>query len=490
MRILETPEKDKAFQNCIENGQVVEAVSALVREYVDEKKTLAEKLVGAEWLKVQKKEVKTIGMYYHRMTPGGVQRVISLLIPLYLEWGYKVVLLTDEEHLGEEYVVPEQVERIVLPSALLLTYDEYPKRAELLKEALVNNRIDVMLYHAAESRFLLYDLILTKSLGIPFCIAVHGLFSAEMLRQNYHIIEKKSTFKLADRLIVLSEMEKAFWIALGIDTVFIPNPVQELPFSEKEGEYILWLGRLEEVCKQPAHAVEIMKRVTEVYPETTMKMVGTEVSKGIIKKLRKKIKKAGLNKNIAICEGTTDVGHYYENAKVFLCTSAVEAFSMTLVESKAYGIPLVTYDMPYLEVLKQSKGFISVPQDDVSAGARAIIELLEKDELRKRLKEEARESYEMLRQYDLRSAWEELLSDLFENVGKQKKIGQENAQLSLAIHTMLEHYGKGCIKNGAGAEHKPIRILWRFGRVYRFWKENGFRQTRKMILRKIGDTHD
>lgn len=490
MRILETPEKNNAFQNYIEKGQVVEAVSALVREYADEKKTLAEKLVGAEWLEVQKKEVKTIGVYYHRMTPGGVQRVISLLIPLYLEWGYKVVLLTDEEHLQEEYEVSEQVKRIVLPSALLLSYDEYPKRAELLKEALINNRIDVMLYHAAESRFLLYDMILTKSLGIPFCVTVHGLFSAEMLRQNYHIIEKKSTFKLVDRLIVLSEMEKEFWTTLGINTVFIPNPIQDLPFSEKEGEYILWLGRLDEVCKQPSHAVEMMKRVTEVYPEATMKMVGTEVTKGVVKKLRKIIKKAGLNNNIEICKGTTDVGHYYENAKVFLCTSTGEAFSMTLVESKAYGIPLVTYDMPYLEVLKQRKGFVSVPQDDINAGAKAIIELLEKDELRKRLKEEARESYEMLRQYDLRSAWEELLSDLFENVGKAKKIVQENAQLSLAMHTMLEHYGKGCIKNGAGAEHKTIRILWWFSRVYQFWKENGFQQTWKMILRKIGDTHD
>ena len=78
MRILGTPEKNEAFQNCIEKGLVVEAVSTLVREYGEEKKALAEKLVDADWLKVQKSEIKTIGIYYHRMTPGGVQRVKSL----------------------------------------------------------------------------------------------------------------------------------------------------------------------------------------------------------------------------------------------------------------------------------------------------------------------------------------------------------------------------------------------------------------------------
>jgi hypothetical protein len=60
----------------------------------------------------------------------------------------------------------------------------------------------------------------------------------------------------------------------------------------------------------------------------------------------------------------------------------------------------------------------------------------------------------------------------------------------LVLQTMLEHYGKGCINNGAGSEYKAIRILWWLDKVCRFRQENGFRQTWKMILRKMGDTHD
>ena len=112
-----------------------------------------------------------------------------------------------------------------------------------------------------------------------------------MIRLNRHITEKRATFRLADRLVVLSELEKSFWASLGVWAVYIPNPIQELPYVDEDGKYILWLGRLEETQKQPSHSVDIMKRVVEACPEAKMKLVGQEVTRGTIKVLKKKIKK-------------------------------------------------------------------------------------------------------------------------------------------------------------------------------------------------------
>ena len=39
--------------------------------------------------------IKTIGLYFSRYTGGGTQRVISQLIPIFIQLGYKVVLFTD-----------------------------------------------------------------------------------------------------------------------------------------------------------------------------------------------------------------------------------------------------------------------------------------------------------------------------------------------------------------------------------------------------------
>ncbi len=493
MRILRTEDKNEI---CVTEPGVLfqsmepeKAVSILAKEYGGERKRLAEKLMGTEALKIRKKSVKTIGIYYHRMTPGGVQRVISLLIPLYMEAGYKVILFTDEKQQGE-YEVPGWMVRVVLPSALLLSYERYEERAVLFGKMLDEYQVDIMLYHAAESRFLLYDMLLVKARGIPFCIVVHGLFSAELLRLNRHITEKRATFRLADRLVVLSELEKSFWASLGVRAVYIPNPIQELPYADGDGKYILWLGRLEETEKQPSHSVEIMKRVVEVCPEARMKIVGQEVTRGVTKALKKKIRKLGLENYIEICGGTENVEPYFKEAQIFLCTSACEAFSMTIVESKGYGIPLVTYDMPYLEVLKLRQGCICVPQDDVEHAVTAVIQLLKDEGLRKTLKEQARKSYEELREFDLKGAWEGFLTSFFEEQSGSREVSVNQEESNLLLTTLLEHYDKGCRKNGEEAEYAFLRGLWKLGRLYRFWKENGLRKTKDIIVRKIGDIHD
>lgn len=465
------------------------AVGVLAKEYKEQRKTLAEIVNQANIFDRKNKRIETIGIYYHRMTPGGVQRVISLLIPIYIEAGYRVILFTDEKEEGE-YEVPSSVIRVVLPSALVLPYDKYEERAILFRKMVEEYKVDIMLYHAAESRFLLYDMILVKALGIPFCIEIHGLFSAEMLRLNHHITEKKETFRLADRLIVLSQTEKYFWQSLGIKAVYIPNPIQELPFIEQDGKYILWLGRLEETQKQPSHGVDIMRRVIEICPEAKMKIVGQEVTKGIIKRLNKKIRRLGLEKNIELCGGTENVQLYYREAHIFLCTSAYEAFPMTIVESKGYGIPLVTYAMPYLEVLKSHRGCICVPGDDVEGAATAVVQLLKDEDLHRRLKEQARKSYEELRAFDLKGTWEDFLTGF---MGEKAEPGEgivNREESGLLLTTLLEHYDKGCRRNGEEAEYAFCRGLWKLGRLYRFWKENGFGKTKDIIVRKIGDTHD
>ena len=493
MRILRTEDKKKIWVTepgvLFQSMEPEKAVSILAKEYGKERKKLAEMLIGTEALKIRKKSVKTIGIYYHRMTPGGVQRVISLLIPLYMEAGYKVILFTDEKQQGE-YEVPGLMVRVVLPSALLLSYDRYEERAVLFRKMLEEYHVDIMLYQAAESRFLLYDMLLVKALGIPFCVVVHGLFSAEMLRLNRHITEKRETFRLADSLVVLSELEKSFWDSLGVGAVYIPNPIQELPYVDEDGKYILWLGRLEETQKQPSHSVDIMKRVVEACPEAKMKLVGQEVTRGTIKALKKKIKKFGLKEHIEVYEGTEKVEPYYKEAQLFLCTSSYEAFPMTIVESKGYGIPLVTYDMPYLEVLKSRQGCISVPQDDVEKAADAVIRLLKDESLRKTLKEQARKSYEELRRFDLKGTWECFLTSFFEEQSGQREASVNQEDSNLLLSTLLGHYDKGCRRNGEEAEYAFLRGLWKLSRLYRFWKENGFGRIKDIIVRKIGDTHD
>lgn len=453
--------EDKApagFDLLVRYWGVTDIVAGLANAYSTGRAKLISRIYGAECLTARKRTIKTLGIYYHRMGKGGVQRVISLLLPLYLEMGYQVVLFTDEYEPEVEYEIPPQVKRIVLSSALTISYADYGVRAKEITKAMVEYKIDVMLYQASECRTLVYDMLLVKGMGIPFCVCVHGLFSAELLNSNALIREKIKTFKVVDRLIVLSETEKTFWEIFGIPATYIPNPIQEMAEVEKTEEYILWLGRLESITKQHMDAINIMNKVVKVHPDARMKIVGNEVTHDARKNMLKRIATLKLENNIEVCDYSINVEDYYRTAKIFLVTSATESFSMTVVESKGYGIPLVTYEMPYLETLKDKKGYLSVPQNDLEGAAGAIIQLIEDEELRRHLGKEARESYENLRTYPLLESWRKVLEEVGNAYNTSVSATLEREKLELVVETLLEHYQKGSerIKGQLAGAKKPV----------------------------------
>lgn len=485
-----------------------ETVSALATSYHTNRAQLISRVREAKCLRVRKNHIRTLGVYYHRMGKGGVQRVISLLLPIYLELGYEVVLFTDEYEPETEYPIPEKVKRVVLPSALTISYGEYRQRAKKFADACRTYGVDLLLYEAAECRMLAYDMLLMKAMGLPFCIGVHGLFCAEFLNMNTLICEKLETFKLADRLVVLSETEKNFWEIFGIPATYIPNPIQEITGSQKAKEYILWLGRLESVTKQHMDAINIMNKVVKLHPEARMKIVGNEVTHDAKKNMLKRIATLHLEENIEVCEYTSDVAPFYEKAGIFLITSATESFSMTVVESKGYGIPLVTYEMPYLETLKEKRGYLSVPQNDLEGAAQAIISLLEDEHLRKRLGKEARESYETLKGYDVKEAWKKLLEEMLHSNERVSVRVFEREQMELVLGTMLQHYKKGSermkeqlttakklsITKDAtkiqyiepDASHGKIkRIYVKFYNLYVHYRKNGAKEAWRVIRNKF-----
>ena len=44
--------------------------------------------------KWSRREVRTIGIYYPRFFNGGVEKFLSLIIPIYIRMGYRVIFLT------------------------------------------------------------------------------------------------------------------------------------------------------------------------------------------------------------------------------------------------------------------------------------------------------------------------------------------------------------------------------------------------------------
>ena len=56
---------------------------------------------------------------------------------------------------------------------------------------------------------------------------------------------------------------------------------------------------------------------------------------------------------------------------------------MTLIEAQSFGLPVVMYELPYLNIVQDNDGIISVKQEDVEGAAKEICQLIQNTEYRR-----------------------------------------------------------------------------------------------------------
>ena len=120
-------------------------------------------------------------------------------------------------------------------------------------------------------------------------------------------------------------------------------------------------------------------------------------------KLQSKIELIGFIKDSEMC-------NYYASCDIFVFHSLYEAFGIVLVEAMASGVPVISTQVGAIpEVVRDKKTGILVPPCDPSALASAIMELIENENLRKRMGFEGRKIIE--KEYN----WENIV-EKYENI--------------------------------------------------------------------------
>ncbi len=347
-----------------------------------------------------------LGIYYSRLFNGGVERVISQLLPKFIGAGYEIVLFTHE--ISElDYPIPKSVERCVIPFDPLMPYVWLEQFFYELKA----RRISVFINNAHASYRSYYLGICVKLLGIRYIVESHTC-SAAIEKKGVSFFKKN--YSIADELVVLSNRDKNYWLDKGISATYIPNPIDDKNviynkvYNEKE---ILWLGRIDIIEKNVYDIVPIAKKVVEVIPDARFKIVGRADDISVLKELEKKIKLNVLENNIQFCGYSDNVGEYFSKAAVYFMTSPYEGFPMTLVESKIFGVPTVMYEIDGLELTQDNMGVIKVQQGNSSKLAEGIISILQDRKLRAKLSKEARYSIEKFSSLDLMSLWKQVIKD-------------------------------------------------------------------------------
>ena len=337
------------------------------------------------------RQIKTIAMYYNRLYNGGVERVISNLSHIFNEYQYNIIVFLDIIT-DYDYKLPNNAVKILLPKN---NYDRY----KVFDENINKYNVDIIIYNDWIGEKKLIDTIIIKYIGISIVCIYHGHFTFSFYynRNLDFILSNININKLFDYSIVLSNEDKAFYESFGIkNVIYIPNP---LPLNNESNssisllntKNIIWIGRFDIIQKQPHLALEVISKVSKKIPDIKLLLVGTG-NKEEINFIKSKIKNLKLENNCELIGFTNDISKYFLMSSIHLMTSSIEGFPMVIGESKLYGVPLIMFDLPYLEIIKDNKGVIRIEPYNIDLLSDSIINLLNNFEYRKKLGEDARKS--------------------------------------------------------------------------------------------------
>ncbi len=375
--------------------------------------------------------VRRIAVYYHSLRNGGVQQTAAALIRLWVQMGYEVTLITAQPPTEEDYPIPDRVQRHVIPAFDPASAES--RRAHVLELVHAARNSDLLVYHAWADPVILFDLLAVRSAGVRFLVHTHSVFTMPLLEKN--MMDRfqclPDVYALADGVVTLSDVDRQYWQQVNARVYTTVNPLTYdpavTPANPLTGRTILWAGRISPE-KRPMDAIAVMQHVVTHVPDARLIMLGSG-DDALMGSLRGNIIANGLADRVELAGYTPDAADYFRQADVFLCTSAYEGFSLTIAEAMTHGVPVVTYDMPYLTVL-QGGGHLSVPQGDTYAAGNAVIRLLTDAGLLRALGREARQNAETRLDIDQAAMWQRILDDQYHSLPPMVLTGAQATMLA------------------------------------------------------------
>lgn len=177
--------------------QLGEASAAVLRELFETEVSfpdMARLLSVLPSLRPRRERIVSVGIAVRRLTNGGIERVVALLIPILRGAGLNPVLLTDEPPSEEDYPVPPDTTRIVLP-------ESGPARMKALAEAIEKYRLDALFLHAYSNPETMFDMLTGKLRGIPAVLTWHNTFSVLIRLGVKDFLPLLEMTRFADRTI-------------------------------------------------------------------------------------------------------------------------------------------------------------------------------------------------------------------------------------------------------------------------------------------------
>ena len=346
-------------------------------------------------------KMKVLVLHGH-LSMGGEERVLLSVLKNLVELNYDVDLLITWNH-GEnnlfENEIPEKVNYKFL-------FDNYNGKNKLIKEIyrirakatylkkvekiIKENKYDIIIdYSSNLLKYNNFDIKVPVFAWIHFSLTFGEKLSADKIEKY------KKQYKKYDKILAICDtMRDEFVEILGMDknkVELVYNPI-DLEAIRKKAEnidkkyenylkqdYFLQVSRLTEQ-KQPEHLVDIYYKLKQRGIKEKLYFIGNGEKVELIKQ---KIKEYKLEDDVILLGQIENPYPFFKNAKLFVHTGKYEGLPTVLLESLAFGTPVVAYDCPTgpKDILgKNSEYGELIPLNDKDTFVEKVYELMNKNE--------------------------------------------------------------------------------------------------------------
>lgn len=345
--------------------------------------------------------MKILVLHGH-LSMGGEERVLLNVLRNLIELGYNVDLLITWNH-GENNLFENEIPKKVNYEFL---FDNYNGKSKIIKEIyrlrtkttylkkvekiIEEKKYDVIIdYSSNLLKYKNFDIKVPVFAWIHFSLTFGEKLSGEKVEKY------KKQYKKYDKILTICDtMRDEFVEILGMDKTkveLVYNPIN-LEIIRKKAEdvnpkygnylkedYFLQVSRLTQQ-KQPEHLVDIYYKLKQRGIKEKLYFIGNGEK---VKLIRQKIKEYNLEDDIILLGQIENPYPFFKNAKLFLHTAKYEGLPTVLLESLAFGTPVVAYDCPTgpKDILgKNSEYGELIPLNDKDTFVKRVYELIDNNE--------------------------------------------------------------------------------------------------------------
>lgn len=203
--------------------------------------------------------------------------------------------------------------------------------------------------------------------------------------------------------------------------VYIPNTIENIEdgnkkIYEKKLKKIIHVGALVENNKRQHIIIEAFNKIKAVDSEWTIEFIGgtkTDEAKLYKEKMLKYIKDNNLEKNINFSGISNNVMQKLMESNIFVFPSLSEGMPLALIEAMSVGLPAIGYkSCPSVNelIIDGYNGFLC--DDGIDDFAEKMKILMQDEQLRKMMGENARESMKQFTPEKIWNQWEFLIKEV------------------------------------------------------------------------------